>query len=115
MATRVASKGIVCGHNSKLKVFDLTRQKIVASLDIGSSPDSVVFDNATGRIFTTGKTGDVTIIEQDAPDLYRVVDTIHTHYGAHTLAYDPSARTLFVGYAALLVAPRLAMFTIAPR
>ena len=106
---------IGCGGNAKLKVVDLGTHKITASVDIGANPDSIVYDAATRRIFTTGKAGTLSIIEQDTPDAYRVVDSIATHYGAHTLAYDPGARTLFVAYAGMLVPPRLAMFTVKPR
>ena len=106
---------IGCGGNAKLKVFDLGAHKITASVDIGANPDSIVYDAATRRIFTTGKAGTLTIIEQDTPDTYRVVDSISTHYGAHTLAYDAIASTLFVAYAGMLVSPRLAMFTVKPR
>jgi DNA-binding beta-propeller fold protein YncE len=106
---------IGCAGNAQLKVFDLQRHETVASIDVGGNPDSVVYDPSTRRIFVTGKAGILSVIEQDTPDSYRSVASIQTHYGAHTLAYDPSSRALFVAYAGLLVAPRLAMFTMAPR
>ena len=42
---------------------------------------------------------------------YRVLDEIHTHYGAHTLTVDPASHKVFVAYASLLAHPRIAVFS----
>jgi hypothetical protein len=39
-----------------------------------------------------------------------VIDTVHLHYGAHTLTVDLKTHTVFVGYAGLVVNPRVAVF-----
>jgi DNA-binding beta-propeller fold protein YncE len=101
----------VCSKNATLVVFDLDTHRIVASLKIGGGPDSVAFDPTLHRIYSAGIAGELTIIQQDGPDSYRVLDRIHTHYGAHTLAVDPISHKVFVAYASLLVAPRIAVFT----
>jgi DNA-binding beta-propeller fold protein YncE len=106
---------IACGGNAQLKVVDLNTHRPIASIAIGANPDSLVYDSASHRIFSTGKAGTVAIVDQASPDSYRVADTFSTHYGAHTLAFDPTASTLYVAYAGLLVPPRLAMFHIQPR
>src|SRR5260370_4348249 len=56
----------------------------------------------------------MTVIQQDGPDNYRVLDTIHTHYGAHTLTADPVSHKVFVAYASLLAHPRIAVFCPTP-
>jgi len=53
----------------------------------------------------------MTVIQQDGPDDYRVLDEIHTHYGAHTLTVDPASHKVFVAYASLLARPRIAVFS----
>jgi hypothetical protein len=50
-------------------------------------------------------------VSQDTPNAYRVADSINLHFNAHTLAIDPATHRLYVGYASLLVPPRLAVFT----
>ena len=62
-------------------------------------------------IASTARDRFLDVIQQDSPDSYRHLDTIHTHYGAHTLGIDPATHRLYVGYAGLLAAPRLAVFT----
>jgi DNA-binding beta-propeller fold protein YncE len=102
---------IACSANSMLVIFDLSSHRVTAALPIGSGPDSVGFDSTLHRIYTAGKAGVLTIIRQDGPDTYKVLDSVKLHYGAHTLAVDPATHDLYVGYASLLVRPRVAVFT----
>jgi DNA-binding beta-propeller fold protein YncE len=101
----------VCAGNALLVVFDLDAHRVVTSLKIGGGPDSVALDLGLHRIYTTGKAGNVVIVEQEGPDNYRVLEEIRTHYGAHTLTVDPASHRVFVGYASLLVQPRIAVFS----
>jgi DNA-binding beta-propeller fold protein YncE len=104
----------VCKGNAKLVAFDLEKHRVIASLEIGGGPDSVAFDPGLHRIYTAGKTGTMTVIQQDGPDAYRILDEIHTHYGAHTLTVDPVSHKVFVAYASLFTHPRIAVFSAMP-
>ncbi|MBB5059301.1 DNA-binding beta-propeller fold protein YncE [Granulicella aggregans] len=101
----------VCAGNALLVVFDLDQHRVITSLKIGGGPDSVAFDPILHRVYSAGKDGKLTVIHQDGPDAYRVLDEIRTHYGAHTLAVDPISHKVYVGYASLLVRPRIAVFS----
>jgi DNA-binding beta-propeller fold protein YncE len=101
----------VCSGNAKLVVFDLEMHRVITSVKIGGGPDSVAFDQALHRIYSAGKAGELTVIQQDGPDAYRVMGEIRTHYGAHTLAVDPVSHKVFVAYASLLAHPRIAVFS----
>jgi len=101
----------VCSGNAKLVVFDLERHRVITTLGVGGGPDSVAFDRDIHRIYTAGRAGEITVIQQDDPDNYRILDQIHTHYGAHTLTVDPVSHKVFVAYASLLAHPRIAVFS----
>ena len=105
---------IACNANSMLAVFDLNENRVVATVPIGKGPDSVAFDPELHRIYTTGKSGVLAVIQQDEPNKYKVLDTIHLHYGAHTLTVDPATHALYVAYAGLLVNPSVAVFVPRP-
>ena len=92
-------------------VFDLDTHRVITSMKIGGGPDSVAFDQSLHRIYTAGTAGRLTVIQQNGPDTYKVLDDIHTHYGAHTLAVDPTSHKVYVGYASLCVHPRIAVFS----
>jgi DNA-binding beta-propeller fold protein YncE len=104
---------IACSGNAMLAIFDLKEHRVTSSIPIGAGPDSVAFDPALHRIYTTGRAGVLAVIHQETPDVYHVLDSIKLHYGAHTLTVDPRTHALYVAYASLLVRPRIAVF--APR
>jgi DNA-binding beta-propeller fold protein YncE len=101
----------VCSRNATLVVFDLESHQIITSLKVGGGPDSIAFDGTLHRIYCAGKAGRLTVIQQDGPNAYRLLDEIHTHYGAHTLALDPVSHRVFVAYASLFAKPRIAVFS----
>ena len=101
----------VCSGNARLVVLDLDTHRVITSLKIGGGPDSVALDPPLHRIYAAGKAGKLTVIRQDGSDSYRVLDEVHTHYGAHTLAVDPISHKVFVAYASLLAHPRIAVFS----
>ena len=101
----------VCSGNARLVVFDLEAHRVIASLKIGGGPDSVAFDPTLHRIYSAGKAGKLTVIQQNGPDTYRVLDRMRTHYGAHTLSVDPVSHKVFVAYASLFARPRIAVFS----
>jgi DNA-binding beta-propeller fold protein YncE len=101
----------VCSTNATLVVFDLESHRVITSLKIGGDPDSVAFDGTLERIYSAGKAGRLTVVQQDGPNAYRVLDEIHTHYGAHTLVLDPVSHRVFVAYASLFTHPRIGVFS----
>jgi len=101
----------VCSRNATLVVFDLESHQVISSLKVVGGLDSVAFDGTLHRIYCAGKAGRLTVIQQDGPNAYRVLDEIHTHYGAHTLALDPVSHRVFVAYASLFAHPRISVFS----
>jgi len=104
----------VCSGNARLVVFDLETHRVITSLKIGGGPDSVALDPSCHGIYSAGRAGKLTVIQQDGLDSYRVLDEIHTHYGAHKLAVDPVSHKVSVAYASLLTHPRIAVFSPKP-
>ncbi|WP_263385757.1 YncE family protein [Granulicella arctica] len=103
----------VCMESSQVVVFSLEQHKVIAFLPVGGKPDSVVLDLELHRIYTAGIQGVMTVVEQSGED-YRILDNIETHPFAHTLIVDPQTHRVYLTYAALLSAPRIAVFSPKP-
>src|SRR5258708_22583268 len=102
---------IGCSGNSRLAVFDMEKHRVVTSIPVGGGPDSVAYDAELHRIYVTGRAGDLCVVQQNSLGAFATVDTISLHYGAHTLAVDPTSHRLYVAYASLVIAPRIAVFS----
>ncbi len=94
----------VCS-NRILVVMNAENGAIVTTLPIGSGSDGVKFDPDTSLIFSSNGEGTLTVIHQDAPDKYSVVETVTTAHGARTLAVDVLTHRVFVATAELGPAP----------
>lgn len=87
-----------CG-NEKLVVLNADDGKVIATVPIGSGVDFAAYDPALARIYTAnGGSGTMTVIHQDSPDQYRVLENASTHRGGHALAFDPVTHRVYVTY-----------------
>lgn len=84
-----------CGNN-KLVVLDSDTGKVVATPTIGSDPDGAAFDAATGTIFTSNVDGTLTVIHEDTPDTYTVVQNVKTEPGCRTIGLDAEGGRVFL-------------------
>ena len=101
---------IICAGNSRFVAVDMASHKVVSTLPVGGGPDAIAFDAVWHRLYVAGKSGELNVLQQDSPDSYSSLESIRTHYGAHTLAVDPATHKVYVAYASILVNPRLAVF-----
>lgn len=102
---------IGCGGNSKLAEFSLDTHRTLASIDVGGGPDVVEYDSALRRVYVTGRSGVLSAVDASAAGKLTTVATIRLHFAAHTLAVDPARHRLYVAYASLFIAPRIAVFS----
>jgi len=85
----------VCRKNKGMSVVDLGSGKIITTVPIGAGVDAVTYDIRTGLIICSNGDGTATIIHQDDPDRYSVVQTLATQWKAKTHAFDPQTGRLF--------------------
>jgi DNA-binding beta-propeller fold protein YncE len=77
-------------------VSDFENGKVVATVPIGSGPDAVRYDPETGLIFASNGEGTLTVVRQESPNAYSVVETVATARGARTMELDPETHHVFV-------------------
>jgi DNA-binding beta-propeller fold protein YncE len=86
----------VC-DNEMMAVVDADSGKVVATPKIGEGPDAAGFDPGTNYAFSSnGETGTLTVIHEDAPDKYSVVDNVATKKSARTMALDSKTHNIFL-------------------
>lgn len=75
--------------NQKMIVMNADTGKVVAALRTGAGTDASVFDPDTMNAFApAGGAGTLTIIHEDSPDKFSVVEEIDTQSGARTATLD---------------------------
>jgi DNA-binding beta-propeller fold protein YncE len=94
----------VCGNNL-LVVSNADTGAIVTTAPIGSGCDGVRFDPETGLIFSSNGEGTLTVIRQEAPDKYTVLETVATARGARTLEIDLQTHHVYLVTAEFAPAP----------
>jgi DNA-binding beta-propeller fold protein YncE len=97
MAMDAANHRLFVGCRSKsLLVLDAETGKVVATLPIGDRVDAGAFDPETKLVYCSCGDGTVTVVRQDTPDQYAVVETIKTRLQSRTMALDPKTHKLFL-------------------
>jgi YVTN family beta-propeller protein len=97
MAIDPANHRLFVGCRSKsLLVLDTETGKVVATLPIGDRVDAGAFDPETKLVFCSCGDGTVTVVRQETPDQYAVVETIKTRPQSKTMALDPKTHKLFL-------------------
>lgn len=97
MAMDRANRRLFIGcRNKMMAVMDADSGKVVATVPIGDFVDATAFDVNTHLIFNSNGEGTITIVHEDSPDKYSVVQTVKTVPRARTLAMDTKTHQLFL-------------------
>jgi DNA-binding beta-propeller fold protein YncE len=93
-----------CG-NQKMAIVNAESGAVITTLPIGKGVDACAFDPATGNAFASCGDGTMTVIHEDAPDKFSVVETVQTKRGAKTMTLDPRTHLCYLGAADYEAAP----------
>src|SRR6266853_4551140 len=92
--------------NQMVAVMNADTGKVVTTLPIGKGVDATAFDPGTGYIFNScGQDAVLSVIHEDSPDKYSVVENVKTQAGARTMALDPQTHNVYVAVADFEAAP----------
>ena len=79
-----------------MAISDYLAGKIVATVPIGRGVDGAGFDPATGDAFASNLDGTLTVIHQDGPDSYRVVQTLATALNSRNMGLDFATHRIYI-------------------
>ena len=83
-------------RNKFMVVLDADDGRVLASLPIGSGCDGCMFDPERKLAFASNGEGTLTIVCEDSPTNFTVLDTIATQRGARTMTIDLRTCALFL-------------------
>ncbi len=83
-------------RNKFMIVLDADDGRVLASLPIGGGCDGCMFDPERKLVFASNGEGTLTIVREDSPDSFSILDTIATQRGARTMTIDLRTHALFL-------------------
>jgi hypothetical protein len=100
MAIDTAHRRLFSGCRSGvMAVSDYQNGKVVATAPIGAGVDGAGYDAASADAFASALDGTLTVIHQDTPDKYTVVQTLQTQQGSRNMGLDPSNHRIYIAAA----------------
>lgn len=87
----------VC-DNKFMIVTDADTGKQVAQIPVGKEPDAAIYDIENKLVFASNCDGTLTVVKQETPDKYTVLQNVQTQREARTMALDPVSHKLFLPY-----------------
>lgn len=86
----------VCRDPKTLVVLNASTGEIVQTLPIGGGVDAVVFDKELKLVMASNGEGNVTIVHQDSPDKYTIVQTLKTQPGCKTMVHRGTTHNIYL-------------------
>lgn len=83
-------------HNQVMPILNADSGKQLATLPIGKGVDAVAFDPETQLAFSSNGEGTMTVVHEDSPDKFRVLESVQTQPGAKTMSLDPKSHNIYL-------------------
>lgn len=86
----------VC-DNQMMAVVSTETGKVIATPTIGEGPDAARFSKAGGYAFSSnGESGTLTVVQEDSPRHFVVLQNLSTEKGARTMTLSPDGTTAYL-------------------
>ncbi len=79
-----------------MAVSDYQTGKVVATVPIGTGVDGAGYDAGSSNAFASNADGTLTVIHQDTPDQYHVLETVPTPQGSRNMGLDSTTHRVFI-------------------
>ncbi|HVB87275.1 MAG TPA: YncE family protein [Candidatus Dormibacteraeota bacterium] len=84
-------------RNQKMVIMDADNGKVLATEPIGVGVDATRFDAGTDFAFASnGFTPSLTVVHEDSPTSFQVVENVKTEIGARTMALNPKNHDVYL-------------------
>jgi DNA-binding beta-propeller fold protein YncE len=93
---RVHNRIFAVCDGKKMAIVDSVTGKMVAAPAIGDGPDAAAYSPQDKYAFSSNGDGTLTVVREDSPDKYTVVQNLVTQKGARTMALDPDGKRVYL-------------------
>lgn len=83
-------------HNKMMAVINADTGKVITTVPIGSGVDANRFDPGTDLAFSSNGDGTLTVVKEESPTDFKVVESVPTERGARTMEIDPKTHKVFL-------------------
>jgi YVTN family beta-propeller protein len=81
--------------NKLMAIVDGDSGKLLTTLPIGDGVDGVAFDPESSLAFSSNGEGTVTVVKEESPQKFSVLETVPTVAGARTITLDPKSHQVY--------------------
>ncbi len=92
-------------HNKMMAMVDADTGKVIATPAIGEGVDANAFDADQQLAFSSNGDGTLTVVHEDSPDKFTVVENAATQRSARTMALDTTNHDVYLVAAEFEEAP----------
>jgi hypothetical protein len=97
LAMDLKTRRLIAGCDDKVGVVvNADTGKVIAKLTIGDGVDANAFDPGTDYAFASNGEGTLTVIHEDSPDKFTVIDNVPTKKSARTMGLDTKTHNIFL-------------------
>lgn len=82
--------------NKMMALVNADTGKVITTLPIGDGVDADRYDPGTHLAFASCGEGVLTVVKEDSPEKFRVLENVKTERGARTMAIDPATHQIFL-------------------
>src|SRR5437899_12724384 len=83
-------------ENKMMAVIDADSGKVIATPAIGEGVDANGFDPSAQLAFSSNGDGTLTVVHEDSPDKFTVVENVPTKRSARTMGLDLKTHNIFL-------------------
>jgi DNA-binding beta-propeller fold protein YncE len=89
------NRRLFSGCEKLMAIVDADSGKVVSTLPICDGVDATAYDDETKLAFASCRDGKLTVIREESPDKFSVVENATTQEGARTMALDPKTHQVY--------------------
>jgi len=102
----VVHRRLFAACTGEMGVVDADSGKVIATIPTGAGTDATRYDETSGMAFASnGRDATLTVVHEDDPDHFRLVQNAPTAPGARTMELDPQSGNVYLVTAKLIENP----------